>query len=542
MNQREWAPIVLAVVFLAALLHGHFWLQGARLHDDDYTVWLAKANSTSTAQCFIDLATPALRDWGFERRPAEVLALNLLIPAAKLKPAHYFLIKIFAFATMIAGLCWIVLITTGRPEPALALAFVLIPSAPLYASMLWLCDFLVFSQAFLIAAIALFVYCEACGDDLPWPARAGLRCGTFLCYFMAIQSKASARSFLLAFACYLAIQGWRKGIKRHWHLLAAMFVVSVPWIYLATESVIPPFWPGGPEPIEGQWRQPELGAWLQMVFGYSAGRNIALGALESLAHPPASIVSAYLLWFFVFAALVGANMLGLESLILNFKKFWKIEIDPAERSLITLLALWCLFIVLGYSIVPESKMYGRMRYLAEFVVPMNALAILLFWRLTMMFEGPKIRSAILIAAVLFYAAPNIVFTNQVRGTVGTDYIARNQILSHLHHRIKNATVLRAGFPTDPRSYFAPANNVYADCDPSKLETLGQTPSGRETYVLTSKPVSFPQFIEIWSANGNAKTQYDRLVSLGNPSHYHDRYFIYRIDPDYKPPKAVEDNE
>jgi len=540
MNQREWAPIILAIVFLAALAHGHFWLQGARLHDDDYTVWLTKAANTSTPQCIAEVATPSLRDWGFDRRPVEVLAIRLLYPVAQLQPSHYFLIKIFAFAAMIAGLCWLLLLVTGRPEPALALAVVLIPAAPLYSSMLWFCDFLIFAQVFLVAAAGLFIYGERCESEMPTLGRVGLRIGTFLCYFLAIQSKPSARVFLLAFACYLAIQGWRNGIKRYWHLLGAMFVVSVPWVYLATESILPPFFPGGPEPLEGQWRHPGLAAWFQMVFGYSSGMNPLFSALESLAYPPASIISAYLLWFFVFAALAGANMVGNQTSVVNLKKCWKIEVDPAERALIVLLALWCLFVAIGFSIVPAGSMYDRMRFLAEFVVPMNALAVLLFWRLTQMFEGPKIRAAILVAAVLFYAMPNIAFTNHIRGTVGTDYIARNQILAHLHNRISQATVLRAGFPTDPRDYFSPAANVYEDLDPSELETLQQTPKGRETYVLTKKTVTLPQFIKVWSANGNAQTPYDRLVSLGNASHYHNRYFIYRIDPDYKAPGTDED--
>lgn len=397
-NQTRGLVATLAAAFVMMILLLHFFSQSIPFYFED-----VQYIQTSCDQSYPHILTGILNpfsaksDFGFNDRPVETLVLKLMHDIFGYSPPAYHWFKNLCLLA-VAGIAmmWVWQITRRRLFVTLT-GLLIVAANPVYQSTLWICDFEIVSQLFVILAMFLWFRIMSSPDRKLKTLIPVSTCIILLAY---LGCKTKGSSLIIPFAITLSsIPFWKKKS-------AAAIGIS---ILLALVTIVPRCFAVN-RAIAGEIRWQNLPMLSSLVQTFLNSTFLLCGLLLCLCvtflsrrfgprpHP----------------ASTSKSVDGVDS----------------HEIAIAVVVAWLFSIVLLWLILPISET----RYLAGFAIPITIFVVLVFSCVLEMAAGRLAGTGISIMAGLTLTCvvlANLVLDIHFRGFWGDHFIAIDRTVRHI---------------------------------------------------------------------------------------------------------------
>jgi hypothetical protein len=462
---RAWAA--LAILFALSILYLGLLTQGQELFDNDYD-WITEAQQP-WLHILGEVFRPIPEGWGFQTRPVQVACFKALHQTFGDAPLPYYAFKSGLFGLVTIGVAFFCLQGGLKLRAAISAASMFALSAPVYASALWISDFELLAQLFMLAAFGSLLRLEASDLFRSSPVAYRLaQVGILLASLLGHRTKGSAKLIPLVIALYLLLHH-RDAIKRNIPLIGAIALTVLP-IFWILESPIPPFAPFAQDQSQGwMWKPASLtGIWLLLVGNAhlltgTTGPEAVHSLLGTLLPVP--------LWMAVIAGLL---------MLLNRRA--RRGSPGALPRPVALCGIWLLVAVLSFASYPSLPIGFMARYVTSALIP---ACVLVAYVVCLAIEDSPTRlrrsgTVLLSAMVLTHGLCNFGHVRRIRESLGQIVVLCHRARSDISRTVQDATVVLLGLPYSYRKPL-PDGNVYLK-DPGDL---AQMDPGRPLYILVA---------------------------------------------------------
>ena len=462
---RAWAT--LAILFALAILYLGLLTQGQELFDNDYD-WIAEAQQP-WLHILGEVFRPIPEGWGFQARPVQVACFKALHQTFGDVPLPYYAFKSALFGLVTIGAAFFCLRGGLSLRVAISAASMFALSAPVYASALWVSDFELLAQFFILVALGSLLWLEASDLFRSSPVTYRLaQAGILLASLLGHRTKGSAKLIPLVIALYLLLHH-RDAIKRNIPLVGAIALTVLP-VFWILENPIPPFAPFAQDQSQGWMWKPASPAGIWLLLAGNAHLLTGTTGPESV-HSLFGTLLPVPLWM---AAIAGLLML------LNRKA--RIDSPRTLPRPVALCAVWLLVAVLSFASYPRLPIGFMSRYVTSALIPACVLIAYLVSRA--IDAGPTFLRpggvALLSGMVLAHGFFNYGHVRKTRESLGQIVVLCHRARSDISRTVQDATVVLLGLPYSYRKPL-PDGNVYLK-DPGDLAKMDP---GRPLYILVA---------------------------------------------------------
>ncbi len=425
-----WAGLLL--LGLAAFVYMGLLTQGAHLFDNDYD-WIAAARP-GWLEIFGQIFRPVPEDWGFQHRPVQVLCFKALYALFGYAPLPYYAFKGLLFTGLVCGIAIFCVRTGFATRVAFTAAGIFALSSPVFSSVLWVSDFELLAQLFILGAFGLFLAAERRNlyeaDRFRFWLYQG---GIFLLTLLGHRAKGSAKLIPAILLAYLLIYR-RDALKRYLPLLALIALTIVP-LFKLLDDPVPPFAPFSEDRSQGwMWKPANLTTLVILTVGNA--RLLPQTAGVDVTHSLFGVL--YPVLFCVSLAAAG---------LLLYKRRARAPLTPGVRAATHLAAVWLIGIIASFSAFPRLPVEFMSRYLTGALVPAGILIALLLSRAADTFPSAWNRrvTALLTLLVLAHGIAGFDQVRVTRDYLGQIMIAYGRARAAISKTIRNANVLILNF-------------------------------------------------------------------------------------------------
>jgi len=423
----------MALLGLAAFVYLGLLTQGERLFDNDYD-WIAAAQ-VGWLEILGRIGMPIPESWGFQDRPVQVLCFKILHTTFGYSPAPYYAFKALLLAGVACGIALFCLRTGLGLRAGLAAAGIFALSGPVFSSALWVSDFELLAQIFILAAFGLFLALEQ--QDFYRTNRLKFylyQAGILICSLLGHRTKGSAKLIPVILLVYLVTYR-RNALKRYLPLLVLIALTIVPVFALLSDPV-PPFAPFSEDRSQGwMWRPANLET-LSMLLVGNARLLTGVSGVEP-AYSLLGVLCPVLFW---------TTSGGIGFILYRRRKIR--PLTPPERAAAIFVAIWLAVVMVSFSAFPRLPLGFMSRYVTGALAPAGILIALVFSRAAAALPaGWKSRAIPVIALiVLTHGAVNFRYVRDARETLGQLMIAYDRARISISESIRNANVLMLDLP------------------------------------------------------------------------------------------------
>jgi hypothetical protein len=397
-RQAKGLAVTLAATFAMMILLLHFFSQSIPFYFEDVQ-YIRASCEQSYPHILTGILNPfsAESDFGFSDRPVETLVLRIMHDIFGYNPPAYHWFKNLCLLA-VAGIAmtWVWRITRRRLFVALTGIWI-VAANPVYQSTLWICDFEVVSQLFVILAMFLWFRILSSPDRKLTELIPTSICIILLAY---LGSKTKGSSLIIPFAIALSsIPFWRKKF-------ALAIGIS---ILLALVAIVP---------------------------RCLAANHAIAGGIRWQNLP---ILSGLVQTFLNSTFLLGGLLLCLCAAFLS-RRFAKSPLpaaapEPGDGSsehdtAFAVVVAWLISIVLLWLVLPNSET----RYLAGLVIPITIFVVLVFNCVLEMAAGRLAETGISLmagATLTWVVLVNLTLDLHFRGFWGSHFIAMDRTVRHI---------------------------------------------------------------------------------------------------------------
>ncbi len=422
--QRKTLPLVLLLGF-AAFIYMSALTQGERLFDNDYD-WISQAQS-DWSEILQDIFRPMPRDWGFQNRPLQVLCFKMIYTFFGYDPGPYYAFKCFLFALVTCGICVFCLGLGFGRAVGFTSAAIFALSSPVFSSTLWVSDFELLAQLFILSAFSCFLFLEnhRCFEEnrVKFYLLQGF---TLLFAILGHAAKGSAKIVPFVVLGFLLVYN-RRHVKRHLLLVILILLTIVPLVQLLDDP-IPPFAPFSEDQSNGwMWRPANLTTLHILIFG---DVNILSGS-DDFAYSLLGAFSPVLLWSLVVAAA-----------FLFYIRRWPSAQSTQIRRSIVFCSIWLAVVIVSLSAFPRLPYEFMSRYVTVVLVPASVLtAIILVHAVALTPERVRrYAGGLLLLVILGHSIINFGHVRHTREYLGQIMISYDRARTSISETIQNATV------------------------------------------------------------------------------------------------------
>lgn len=422
--QKKTLPLVL-LLGLTAFTYMSALTQGERLFDNDYD-WISHAQS-DWSEILQDIFRPMPQDWGFQNRPMQVLCFKMIYTFFEYDPVPYYVFKCLLFALVTCGICVFCLGLGLGHTVAFASAAIFALSSPVFSSTLWVSDFELLAQLFIIAAFGCFLFSE--NNRSFEESRAKfylLQAGTLLLAVLGHASKGSAKIIPFVLLGFLLIYN-RRHVRRHLVVVILILLTMVP-LFQLLEDPVPPFAPFSEDHSNGwMWKPANLTTIHILLFGNA---NLLSGS-NDFAHSLLGVFSPVLLW-----SLVGAAVL------LITRRRWSSTQNVQSEQIIVFCSVWLATVAISFSAFPRLPYEFMSRYVTVVLVPASVLTAIILVRALELTPAYARRytGALLMLVIMGHSIINFGHVRHTREYLGQIMIAYDRARESISETIQNATV------------------------------------------------------------------------------------------------------
>ena len=423
----------MALLGLAAFIYLAQLTQGERLFDNDYD-WIAAAR-VGWLEILGRIFAPIPESWGFQDRPVQVLCFKILYTTFSYSPAPYYALKALLLAGVACGIVLFCLRTGPGLRTGFAAAGVFVLSGPVFSSALWVSDFELLAQIFILAAFGLFLALEQ--QDFYSTNRLKFylyQAGILIFSLLGHRTKGSAKLIPAVLLVYLVIYR-RNALRRYLPLLALIALTIVPVFALLSDPV-PPFAPFSEDRSQGwMWRPANLET-LGMLLVGNAHLLTGVSGIEP-AYSLLGVLCPVLFW-------AGLGGIG----FILYRRRDLLPLASPERAATIFVATWLVVVMVSFSAFPRLPLGFMSRYVTGALVPTGILIALVFSKASAALPaGWKSRAIPAIALiVLAHGAVNFRYVRHARETLGQLMVAYDRARISISESIRNANVLMLDLP------------------------------------------------------------------------------------------------
>ena len=445
-TKATWIGLVILVA--GALAYTSLLTGGQRLFDNDYD-WIASAGA-GWVHILGQILDPIPEDWGFQHRPVQVLCVKVLHALFGYSPAPYYAFKGLLFAAAVGGIVLFCLSAGFGSAVAFTASGVFALSAPDFASVLWVSDFELLAQLFILAALGGFLALER--GELGTRAGFRLYLGQtviFLLTLLGHRAKGSAKLVPLFILGYLLISN-RKALVRYLPLLVLIIVTIVPVFHLL-EDPVPPFAPFSEDRSQGwMWKPANLTTLSVLLVGNA--HPVTGTAGPDGVHSLLGVLCPVLLWASLGAALWlyrGRSELA--------------PLPRKARNAAILTGVWLVVVIASFASFPRLPVDFMARYVAGALVPASILVALLLGRAATALSASR-AVPLLALVVVGHGLVNFGHTRTIRESLGQIMIVYDRARAAIAETVQDADVLLLGFPYSYNRPLTDGNRYIQDLD------------------------------------------------------------------------------
>jgi hypothetical protein len=509
------ARVLPLAIFVFIFLYSSFFLQGLRLYDNDYNMWIPGARMASTLTLLWQVFNPILQDWNVTFRPTQLLIFKGLFALFEYDATGYYYFKSFALAAFCA-LYFMFLRRFLKNTTVAALSAVFIGTATsTFASSMWVSDFVFVSEFLALAVYWIFLKLETqprTGKTVLWVSAALMVLLTLVCD----RTKANGKLIPAILFLYVILSGYKK-LKTHGPVIALMVVTVLPWKVLLVNPA--PFLYAGTGDVDpAAWQPASLDR-----FWTFFGRDFEPFSLGYPRHTPISILEN--LGFPLLYAFIAAMFL------LGWRAIKRRTSGAEHQHVVWFLIVWSGVNAMALMSYPLQHNHFLARYAISTLVPLFPLLLVGIYKAVQLGSGREwIARGVTIGLVVLQVWIHSHQTFRARNYFPTFMIAADTLRDHIAENYRDT---QFSYFNTPMAAFRPTDdgNQFFGSDGANLET---TTSRRvpnvPMYLVTMVPTFGSQVAELPTmvVPGKSESLFDRIFNGGpEPVHAFSLY-LYEV--------------